>query len=67
MAGAPFDGDHPPFIWAISFSPDGKTLAIGVQFARKKFETPTQVELRNSHTVVWSSDSRFVAVTPWGD
>jgi hypothetical protein len=81
MAGAPFEGDHPPFTWAISFSPDGKNLAFGVQSARKKkelrfqsyllvvpadrpnvvlrkFETSTQGELRNLHTIVWSSDSR---------
>lgn len=60
MAGAPFKGDYAPFIWALSFSPDGKTLATGVQFARRK-------ELRNLHAVVWSSSGRFVAVTPWGD
>lgn len=88
MTGAPFEGDNPPYIWAISFSPDGKSLAFGVQFARKKkersfhsyllvvsadqpsvvlrkFETPTQAVSRN--TIVWSSDSKFLAVTPWGD
>jgi hypothetical protein len=32
-----------------------------------KFETPTQVELRNLHTIVWSADNKFLAVTPWGD
>jgi hypothetical protein len=90
MVGAPFEGDKPPFVWAMSFSPDGKSLALGVQFARKrkelsfqsylvllpadrpsvvlaKFETPTQVELRNLHTIIWSGDSKFLAVTPWGD
>lgn len=90
MLGAPFDGDKPPFVWAMSFSPDGKTLAYGVQFARKKkelkfqsylvlvpadrpsvvlakFDTPTQVELRHLHTIVWSADSKFLAVTAWGD
>jgi hypothetical protein len=90
MVGAPFEGDHPPFVWAISISPDSKNVAVGVQFARKKkslsfhsyllvfpvdrpgvvlrnVETPTQVELRGLHSIVWSSDSRFLAVTPWGD
>ena len=90
MLGAPFEGDKPPFVWAMSFSPDAKSLAFGVQFARKKkelrfqsylvlvpaarpsvvlakFETPTQVELRHLHTIVWSADSKFLAVTPWGD
>jgi len=88
--GAPFEGDKPPFVWAMSFSPDGKSLALGLQFAPKrkelsfrsylmllqsdrpsvvlaKFETPKQVELRNLHTIVWSADGRFLAVTPWGD
>jgi hypothetical protein len=36
MLGAPFEGDHPPSIWAVSFSPDGKKLAIGVQFRKTK-------------------------------
>jgi hypothetical protein len=88
LLGAPFEGDKPPFVWAMSFSPDGKTLAFGVQFARKKkepkvqsylvlvraaqpsvvlakFETPTHVELRHLATIVWSADSKFLAVTPW--
>ncbi len=89
MAGAPFDGEDPPFIWAISFSPDGNELAFGVQFARKKdhrfysyllvvsaarpgvvlkkFETPSQVQLTNLCTMVWSPDSRSLVVTPYGD
>ncbi len=90
MLGTSFEGDKPPFVWAMSFSPDGKSLAVGVQFARKKkelrfqsylvlveaarpsvvlakFETPTQVELRHLHTIVWTADSKFLAVTPWGD
>lgn len=36
MLGAPFEGDHPPSIWAVSFSPDGEKLAIGVQFRKTK-------------------------------
>jgi hypothetical protein len=88
MLGMPFESDKPPFVWAMSFSPDGRTLAFGVQFARKKkepkvqsylvlvqtarpsvvlakFETPTHVELRHVATIVWSVDSKFLAVTPW--
>lgn len=90
MVGAPFEGDHPPFVWEISFSPDRRNIAVGVRFARKKknlsshsyllvfpvdrpsvvigkLETPTQVELAGLHSIVWSSDSRFLAVTPWAD
>jgi hypothetical protein len=89
MAGAPFEGDDPPFIWGISFSPDKKYLAFGVEFVRKKdlkfrsyilvvsaerpdsvmqkFETPAQVKLRHLHSIVWSRDSRFLVVTPFGD
>lgn len=59
MAGAPFEGDHPPFIWAISADKPGSVL--------RKFETPTQVQLAGLHTIVWSPDSRFLAVTPWGN
>jgi hypothetical protein len=90
--GAPFEGDKPPFLWALSFSPDGKTLAVGLQFSRKEsefkytfrsylllipadrpgvvlkqFETPSQGQLRNLHRTVWSANSRFLAITPWGD
>ena len=90
MVGAPFEGDKPPFVWAMSFSPDGKRLALGVQFAQKRkersfqsylvllpadrpsvvlarFDTPTQVEVGNLHTIVWSGDGKFLAVSPWGD
>lgn len=90
--GAPFEGDKPPFLWALSFSPDGKMLAVGLQFSRKEseleyafrsyllmvpverpgvvlkqFETPTQVQLRTLHVPVWSANSRFLVITPWGD
>jgi hypothetical protein len=35
MVSAPVERESLPFFWAISFSPDGKNLALGLQFARK--------------------------------
>ena len=89
MAGAPFEGETPPSVWAISFSPNGQYLAFGVQFVRtrdfnfpsyllvvspdnpdivlKKFEIPRHPSMRNVSTIVWSRDSRFLAVTPYID
>src|SRR5580698_9211237 len=87
MAGAPFEGETAPSVWAISFSPNGQYLAFGAQFVRtkdfnfpsyllivspdqpdvvlKKFEIPRHPIMPAS--VVWSPDSKFLAVTPYGD
>ncbi len=44
FAGAPFEGDIRPSVWALSFSPDGQYLAVGVQFVRtKSSEFPSYV------------------------
>lgn len=89
MAGAPFEAEPAPSVWAISFSPDGRYLAFGVQFARakdyshpsylfvvspdrpdvvlKKFEMPRHPAMRHVSRLVWSSDGRFVSVTPYGE
>lgn len=89
MAGAPFEGDTPASVWAMSFSPNGQYLAFGVQFVRtndsvfpsyllvvspskpsvvlKKFEIPRQPAMTNVSRIVWSADSRFLALTPYGD
>jgi hypothetical protein len=37
LVGAPFEGAVPPAIWAMSFSPDKKYLALGVQFIGADF------------------------------
>ncbi len=89
MAGAPFEGETAPSVWAISFSPNGQYLAYGVQFVRtkdfnfpsyllvvspdkpdvvlKKFEIPRHPSMTNLSAIVWSRDSKFLAVTPYGD
>lgn len=36
MTGSPIPGSRPASIWAVSFSPDGAYIAVGVEFTKKK-------------------------------
>src|ERR1039457_6408822 len=45
LGRTPARDERPPFVWAMSFSPDGTRLVVGVQFGRARTDPGVQAYL----------------------